>query len=245
MPKPILRYFPVTRDTFRHIFFYITKPHSTLKTTAFFFSLSGNLRLDLPNHTVADEYQNKDMFIVQIKKLTTKGMSSRMYNLQPRQGTDTPAQSGNLASASHSPHRDVLPHAPIMAFETDRTTALYSDVVASRPPSPRKETKVLTTSNAKRYLSNRNTPSEGVIIPQNEGTGSISSYENDTPGLDRDNGMWTTVRRRHACSLDSLNNTTRYVNKKKLFLQEKLTREQVQAVNAAESHLTASQKEMI
>ena len=184
------------------------------------------------------------MFVIQIKKLTTKEMSSRMYNLQSQQETGAPAKSGNLTSASHSPHRDVPPHASVMVLETNRTMVLYSDVVASRPPSPRKETTVLMTSNAEGYQLNRNAPLERTAVPRNEGTGSISSYENDTPGLDRDDGPWTTVRCRHACSLDLLNNTLR-VNKEKLFLQKRLTREQVQTVNMAESHLTAPQKEMI
>ena len=100
------------------------------------------------------------------------------------------------------------------------------------------------TLNTEVYQLNRNTPLERVAIPHNEGTSSISSYKNDTPGLDRDDGPWTTVRCRHVHSLDSLN-TTCYVNKEKLFLQKGLTREQVQTVNMAESHLTAPQKEMI
>ena len=159
-------------------------------------------------------------------------MSSRVYNLRTRIDTATAA----------SP----------LVQNTDVAAALYSDVVASRPPSPRKEN---STSPAKPVEHpSKEIDSEGVFgyskteqktANENERiSNSLSSDESELP-KELEN-QWTTVKRRRARSLDS---QTDYrvpkISGVKETPAETLTRQQVRVVQAAEQALNPKQNELV
>jgi hypothetical protein len=73
-------------------------------------------------------------------------MSTRTYNLRTRTDAAASAQPRVSSTAGDRPRqpqmltRDAPPHLPSMPQHTQLNSALYSDIVASRPPSPRRET---------------------------------------------------------------------------------------------------------
>ena len=89
-------------------------------------------------------------------------MSTRTYNLQMRIGSGLAAQSSSKPTATHS-HipiaHEVTPHVADAQLKTDATvdTWSYSDVVASRPPSPQevKETMSLLAGSPSLNEANR------------------------------------------------------------------------------------------
>ena len=135
-------------------------------------------------------------------------MSSRAYNFRVRNeaGRTNQPRITVVASGRHNP--PVAPtedrlDVPVTAQNTEPTIPLYSDVAASRPPSPRKESEA---DKARETTSSR---SEGVAMMNSNNTlpkllETTSSYEGETPEREEDDGQWTTVRRRRARSLSSL-----------------------------------------
>ena len=136
--------------------------------------------------------------------------------------------------------RDLSPCILNLLRDTDSAMALYSNVVASRPPSPRKETRkdALMAQNAE----NKHIES-GMSIESSAEPNNISSSEEGQPEFD-DESLWTTVKRRRAQSHSPLKKTQIFT-KRNRDNQGKLTLEQVQAVNIATTRMTKQQKEML
>jgi reverse transcriptase-like protein/aspartyl protease/zinc knuckle protein len=106
--------------------------------------------------------------------------------------------------------------------ETAEVTRLYSDVAASRPPSPREETITRDPEGPDHQFDDMTRPVTDI---------EISSDENEEP-------LWKTIQRRRAQSLDSagkkLGNQVVYVN-------PNLSTEQKLAVDTAANKLTKEQ----
>ena len=72
-------------------------------------------------------------------------MTTRTYNFCTRAEAGTAVHSrASDVSGSHRRSRvvisrDLPPHLPSLVADAEPNAALYSDIVASRPPSPRKE----------------------------------------------------------------------------------------------------------
>ena len=71
-----------------------------------------------------------------------------------------------------------------------------------------------------------------------------SSNEEPTPELDENESQWTTVKRRRAKSLSSLDKAS-YLNKKAGGARKGLTTEQVKVVGMATTGMTTQQKETL
>jgi hypothetical protein len=124
---------------------------------------------------------------------------------------------------------------------TSPTTALYSDVVARRPPSPRKVTTAslahsAVTSHSERELSAL------VDNPTDKIVESTTSDKYDPPREEEMGAPWNTVQRRHAHSLSSLNDTQRTGQDIK-WVTNVLTAGQAMTIQAATEKLTSQQKE--
>ena len=166
-------------------------------------------------------------------------MSIRPYNLRNRHEAGTVAQP-MVPMSTNSLRRDIPPHIPNTMVDTDAMTALYSDVVASRPPSPRKEIEASVVPSAEDSHSANVVPIGNINdLPLDRS--SQSSYETETPMMDE--GQWTTVQRRRARSLNSLDKAR--VSRKGTSSGRKLTKEQLRLVEMASRRLTASQKEVL
>jgi RNase H-like domain found in reverse transcriptase/Integrase zinc binding domain/Reverse transcriptase (RNA-dependent DNA polymerase)/Retroviral aspartyl protease/Zinc knuckle len=172
-------------------------------------------------------------------------MSTRTYHLRTRQETAAAAQSRIPTSANSRSRttnelaRDPPPHARRLPFDTDDAAPLYSDVVASRPPSPREETTVPMEPITERDRLVNIAVIQNDTVPSYENN--MSSYEGETPEQDE---PWTTVRRRRARSLSSLDKA-QSVNQEATRQEKGLTQEQLLAVKAASNSLTAKQKEVL
>ena len=175
---------------------------------------------------------------------------SRSYNLRNRAGAGvaTPSERALNESPSlididvHS--NEVAPQGegPFPAAETTGTVRLYSDAVALRPPSPRREKPVNSHGNSVRLAdakeperpsdekSSREKDSQEGDEGGNEGDS--SSKEAETPDK-VEYSSWTTVKRRRARSEGSLQ------------YKKPLTSEQTQAVKKAAEGLTSEQKQKI
>jgi hypothetical protein len=74
-------------------------------------------------------------------------MSTRTYNLRTCTDAAASAQPRMLSTAGDRPRqpqmltRDAPPH--LLSMPPKPNSALYSDIVASRPPSPRRETETI------------------------------------------------------------------------------------------------------
>ena len=175
-------------------------------------------------------------------------MSTRTYNLRTRQELGTfprPRVSATEGSPPHSSAvltRDPPPHVPSLILDTDSPSALYSDVVASRPPSPRKETEASVVPNTTRPPVRDGANVEVNIAPEiNVGT---SSEEDEPPIVKEKFFEWTTVKRRRARSLDSLNEN-RSLGREGMTSSRELTEEQSQVVKAATTNMTTPQREIV
>ena len=184
-------------------------------------------------------------------------MSTKTYNLRTRADTGVASQP-RVRNASASPprpttmlHREVPPHLLDAHAETGHAITLYSDVVASRPPSPAKDTSSVTATPAvagpetadvssrlqadEKYVSNIRTTKNNVRYTSSE------ENLNDLPQY-REDGQWTTVERRRARSPgsreraqnDPLNIVSSGVNT--------LTRDQNQAIEHAVRQLTPHER---
>ena len=178
-------------------------------------------------------------------------MSTRTYNFRSRTETSNnnhprvPAtnESQHRPSTGIARDQEVVPGLSPAPSE-EPTAALYSDIVASRPPSPRKETRVEIAQEAS---DNRLDSEIGVDSNNNPILKIIettSSNEGDTPELDGDETPWTTVKRRRAHSMSSLERA-RVLSKKNSGSKKPLTDEQAEAVKKAASSLTTQQKEIL
>ena len=172
-------------------------------------------------------------------------MSTRTYNLRTRTETGTNAQSriptlNDRASAALA--RDGPPQDSSSTRDTDPVVALYSDVVASRPPSPRRENRNETS--VARSTENDQLES-GVLVDNSTAPNIVNSTSSDEEELPETNeSHWTTVRRRRAQSLNSLNKVQNF-SKKNSDVRRRLTSEQAQVVDKATTNLMEQQKEML
>ena len=172
-------------------------------------------------------------------------MSARTYQLRTRAGVATQPRTFTVSTVHGAATiRDPAPEPPRPT--TDASPALYSDVAASRPPSPQKET-VLP-------LSSQSVANEGADEPQrsmNDKT--IVSNHNDNvvekppyqsewsgPSGEDDGEPWTTVQRRRTRSLGSLDRAQNTNNGPPVIVR--LTAEQNKAVKVAASQLTDEQR---
>ena len=183
-------------------------------------------------------------------------MSTRTYNLRTRTEAGPIDQSSIRAQdnpiprgLSTSPVRDPPPH---MMARPGPNTALYSEVVASRSPSPSKEKSSATMGHssgpdADGAPTGRIQPEIKVIptISRNN----VEPVEEDTSGelsaspKEMDDATWTTVRRRRARSLESFDVVRQSHSGSNG--QQSLTLKQTQVVNAATDAMTESQKEIL
>ena len=175
-------------------------------------------------------------------------MSTRTYNFRTRTETGGLAPSRMPVTIMERPQllasrtRDPPPHISSSAHDTDSPPALYSHVVVSRPPSPRKETEA---SAAQSTASNPIGSGETVAVsPVPEIIDTTSSSEDEPPEIKENIMPWTTVKRRRARSLGSLSEG-RTSKRGGATPNRELTREQVQAVKTAATNLTTPQKEVL
>lgn len=164
-------------------------------------------------------------------------MTTRTYNLRARAEAPTTAQS-------------MMPN----QLDTGPVLPLYSDIAASRPPSPRKEASISPAEPAEHPLEE--VDSEGIygysrmgaIIDSNIDhtriDNDISSSENEPP-RDPEEQQWITVSRRRAHSLDSGPRIHRISREKKETRTKGLTKEQNQAVKAAVLTMNREQNELV
>ena len=184
-------------------------------------------------------------------------MSTRTYNLrtraeagvanQPRARNESPQR-----QMTPSPTRDLPPYIVGGYPPVNRPTALYSDVVASRPPSPQKEASSTTVVQSEKVPEVERT-SIGRSVPTNRAVlvndkiltipESGTSSEDVIPAQDTGDDPWTTVRRQRTRSLDAFEPVRKVVPEGNV--ARGLTREQVQTVQAATDTLTHGQKETI
>ena len=135
----------------------------------------------------------------------------------------------------------------------DPAVALYSDIAASRPPSPRKE---MSTSPAEPVdHPSEEVDSEGVFgyskteanankkNAHDKKKNTTSSDENE-PSRELEEQPWTPVRRRRAQSLDSVPRGHE-TNREREIQAQKLTTEQDRAVKAAVLAMNQEQSELI
>ena len=142
--------------------------------------------------------------------------------------------------------RDPSPYVPSPVNNTESPTALYSDMVASKLPSPRREkdTEPIEARGVEDEHLERDVPVADNTLPiMNNNNSSYEDvpreqYENDSP--------WTTVIHihRHARSLSSLDGP-RTLNNEASNTWRGLTKEQVHVVDAATHNMTVQQKEML
>ena len=174
-------------------------------------------------------------------------MSTRTYDLRNRTRTGLATQSGRVRNESPSPidadnaSTEVAPHGEGPDPNSEATVAVrsYSDVVASRPPSPRRERPVPPAYSLTDDLGSMREPArlgDGNPVSNNDNgsqeNGDNSEAEIETP--DRvEYSSWATIQRRRARSDGALPN------------ENVLTSAQAQAVNRATADLTTEQKQQI
>ena len=157
-------------------------------------------------------------------------MSTRTYNLRTRAevGPVTQPQTQNESTTrrlSLSPTRDSPPHMVGSRLLVGSPLALYSDVVASRSPSPLKETPTATISrvegDSRTTVPNASKePNQPIVsvVPaisrENVNQRIAPTSETRISPEDPEDATWTTVRRRRTRSLDSsdLVKVSRYEN---------------------------------
>ena len=170
---------------------------------------------------------------------------SRSYNLRNRSGAGVATQSERALNESPS-LIDVDTHSNEVAPQDEGSTPvtkstgpvrLYSDAVALRPPSPRREKLAQPSGKPVRDLDTKVPERTSEVEGSREEDGSqnegdSSSKEVETPDK-VEYPSWTTVKRRRARSEGSLQ------------YKKPLTSEQANAVKRAAEGLTAEQKQKI
>ena len=174
---------------------------------------------------------------------------SRTYNFRTRTDAGVASQPEAPATVFNRPRtiaaraRDPPPHVPSSVHDTDPAAALYSDVVASRPPSPRRdgETERAVARGVEDARLDSDVPVYNTIPNIND-----SSEEEVPRERDDDDLPWTTVIRKHrrARSLGSLDEP-RVHSRLDGSAIRRLTAEQTRVVNAAEDNMTVQQKEAL
>ena len=177
---------------------------------------------------------------------------SRTYNFRTRTDAGIAIQPRVSAAAASRPRtvatgtRDPPPYVPSPAHNNDSTTALYSDVVASRPPSPRREkdTESVEARDVEDERLEGDVPVANITVPNVNDNN--SSYEEVPHELNENDSPWTTVIHRHrrVRSLSSLN-VPRTNNREAGNIQGELTAEQARVVYAATNNMTIQQKETL
>ena len=177
---------------------------------------------------------------------------SRTYNFRTRTDAGIAIQPRVSAAAASRPRtvatgtRDPPPYVPSPAHNNDSTTALYSDVVASRPPSPRREkdTESVEARDVEDERLEGDVPVANITVPNINDNN--SSYEEVPHELNENDSPWTMVIHRHrrARSLSSLNGP-RTNNREAGNIQGELTAEQARVVYAATNNMTVQQKETL
>ena len=125
------------------------------------------------------------------------------------------------------------------------TVALYSDIVASRPPSPREETEARLLAISPEDVRDEQVETGHLddrslaYITTDRINENLTSNERTSAPRDSEDGQWTTVRRRRARSLSSLG--AREMNQPGNYERRNLTKEQVQVVQTATNELTDAQ----
>ena len=182
-------------------------------------------------------------------------MSSRTYNLRARTRVGVATRSGaeqDSITMSHIPiRREPAPHLSGINPDSDSTPALrtYSDVVASRPPSPQKETSALPSGIPSGDSDDEQEPdrslNEEAVVTQHRQKNSefLSNFDHSHP-QDREGHGWTTIRCRRVYSLSSLDRINKN-NAENHTMAGRLTAEQSQVVDAATRSLTPSQRQQI
>ena len=175
-------------------------------------------------------------------------MSTRMYNFRSR--TDNggippsrvPTTVVPLPPALADGTRDPPPHMPSSARNTGSPPLLYSEVVRSRTPSPRRETEVPVGQG---LVSNPTGSGDTVeVSPVPNVVDTTSSEEDEPPEIEENIVPWTTVERRRARSLDSPSEE-RSSARKGMNTGRKLTKEQTRLVETATTQMTTPQKEVL
>ena len=176
-------------------------------------------------------------------------MSSRTYNLRTHQETGAllryiiPAPVSSHSHVSTELTRDAPPHLSSLVLDSDSPQALYSDVVASRPPSPRRETKAQVAPSMSSY------PISGGELVQSLAPGinnNCTSSEEDEPPIVKEKfSEWMTVNCRRARSLGSAVNDSRPLERGGIVSNRELTEEQSQAVRAATTNMTSLQRDVL
>ena len=182
-------------------------------------------------------------------------MSTRTYNLRTWIDTGIANQSqirNNPFTPLHSPTlptHDIPPHIWDSVPDTGRTTALYSDVVVSRPPSPQKETSSVTAVHSVERPDAERLSVSQLRLEDTAHTygswnieivGQYTSSEETISPQDQGDTQWTMVKHRRACSLGSIERVNKTHSKNHGI--DKLTLEQTQAIEKVTSILTEDQK---
>ena len=155
------------------------------------------------------------------------------------------------------PAREIPPHLVEVARDASSPVAmlpLYSDIAASRPPSPQKEASSVTAVHSTMEPNNDRvfiTPSSQSGPANNTVSNhlldeNIEQYTSSDEGVspqDQGDTQWTTVRRRRARSLGSLERS--HSGRSNCGPARELTTNQVRTVEAAAEQLTKSQKKRI
>jgi hypothetical protein len=190
-------------------------------------------------------------------------MSNR-YNLRVRAETGPANQSrersnlGPLPPYTPTPVRDAPPHLGVGGLVAGRAPALYSQVAASRTPSPQERGVFSVSVPAVRPVgelaSGDNRPVDSPVdtvdrsalnVKLPEQGGSLTSSSENVPSQDMEDATWTTVRRRRARSLGSIERTRSNLPSRNTGQARELTRDQAQVVDTATSRLTESQRKVI
>jgi hypothetical protein len=180
--------------------------------------------------------------------LSNKKITARTYNLRTRDVEST-----------------VDPARRISREETSARPPLYSDVAASRPPSPGREvddglveqdehpSDDVDSEGVYGYSRTDLAAAQAAQAAQSaDSRGDVEVIRNDTSHEDHrnddpenpDDRPWTTVGRRRAISLDSIPRGP-VSNRGKDTLAVPLTKEQTQTVNAAVSSMNAEQSNLL
>ena len=142
------------------------------------------------------------------------------------------------------PAQDLPPHMAGPVCNTDPTVALYSDIVALRPPSPRKE----ITSEASMASSAENDCLKSGILVENNAVPSVlnrvASSGEEQHGHRSNDFPWTTVKCRHVRSHSPLSEA-QILSRRNSKLNRKITVEQARAIRITTSNMTAQQKEIL
>ena len=186
-------------------------------------------------------------------------MSTRTYALRSRTdaGVATQPRTQNNSTArqpSLSPSRDPPPHMAGRFPLSSAMPALYSEVVSPRVPSPMRENPSGTVELPVRDTSPER-PQVGrmplglTVVPTVSRENITGARENDTSSdksnspEDPGNEPWTTIKRRRARSLESYEPVRKSPSGN--IQANVLTVDQIQAVHAATTELTTSQKEKL